>query len=645
MIIHELIQGNDDWDTFRLTHKGASEAAAALGLSKKVKRNELLYMKKTGTAKEFTAWVQEHILDHGHEVEAMARPMAASIAGKTFYPVTCSLDDMGDNKSASCDGLTMAEDVAFEHKQWNAELAASISAGELPEEHAPQCHQVLMVTCAEKLLFMVSNGTPEQMVWMWVYPDPVWFERINAGWVQFDIDLENYQHVEILPAAIASPVLALPSLSIIVSGTPSIQSNLVPFGDRLTAFIEGIVMEPSTDQDFADAAAAVAILQKAQDSLAQAESSALSQTASIDEMRGLVKMYFDLARNTRLQLEKIVEARKKTIRIEIQQEANNKVGEHIDSLNQKIGKTYMPKIPVDFASAMKSKKTIASLRDAVDTELANFKIKADAVFKTIMFNITTLRELAPEHHFLFADTAQIVLKANEDFTSLIKVRIAEHKETEAKRLEIERVKMAEEARITAEANNAALIKAAAEKLAAEQAKKAKVLQDEADSLAREQEARAKALKDATDAPVPILAQKGAERLLNPSPVYPFPKAVETPAARPTDAEILLVLAIHFKITSPQAMELVRGMDIFNSRPAITLERVESSQIYAIGHDAVENVLAVQFKNRDGGPGSVYNYKHFDEGQYQAFKNAESIGTHFGKEIKNAADRHPFLKVG
>ena len=134
MITHELQQGTEEWSQFRLDHFGSSEAAAMLGLSSKVKRNELLLMKKTGIAKEFSDWVQKNILNYGHEVEANARPLVEQMLGEELYPVTCS-----DGRiSASCDGLTMLEDIAFEHKQWNEELAASVTNGILPEEYMPQ---------------------------------------------------------------------------------------------------------------------------------------------------------------------------------------------------------------------------------------------------------------------------------------------------------------------------------------------------------------------------------------------------------------------------------------------------------------------------------------------------------------------------
>src|SRR5471030_2306259 len=103
--IHDLVQGSDAWHQFRLEHHGASEAAAMLGLSTKTKRSELVRMKATGIGKEFTDWVQENILDYGHQVEALARPLVEAIIKADLYPVTCSLGAL----SASCDGLDMSE--------------------------------------------------------------------------------------------------------------------------------------------------------------------------------------------------------------------------------------------------------------------------------------------------------------------------------------------------------------------------------------------------------------------------------------------------------------------------------------------------------------------------------------------------------
>lgn len=137
MIKHKLIQGSPEWVAFRLEHDGASEAAAMLGLSRKNTRNELLHMKHTGMSKEFSEFVQRNILDKGHKVEALARPLIEEAIGDDLYPVTCS----NGRLSASCDGLTMGVEggeIAFEHKQWNAEHSEMVRNNIMPEEHIPQ---------------------------------------------------------------------------------------------------------------------------------------------------------------------------------------------------------------------------------------------------------------------------------------------------------------------------------------------------------------------------------------------------------------------------------------------------------------------------------------------------------------------------
>lgn len=78
-------------------------------------------------------------------------------------------------------------------------------------------------------------------------------------------------------------------------------------------------------------------------------------------------------------------------------------------------------------------------------------------------------------------------------------------------------------------------------------------------------------------------------------------------------------------------------------PAIALMPVASSQIAAIGHCPATNTLAIQFASKKG-PGSVYHYKNFTADLYTAFAGAESIGSHFIKNIKPFGDKFPFAKV-
>lgn len=431
-----------------------------LGLSKKTTRTELLRMKTTGTAKEFSDWVQKFIFDYGHEVEALARPLIEDEIGDDLYPVTCS----DGRLSASCDGLNAFGTTGWEHKQWNEKLAAAVKAKELPDEFMVQPQQCLMVTGAEKWIFTVSDGTQDNKVSMEILPDPAWFERIRAGWRQFNIDRENYVHVEVLPAAVAAPTKDLPALSIQVNGSISLISNLDKFGKELNAFVGQINKEPTDDQGFADAEAAIKTLQNAQDALEAAEANALAQTSDIDDMRKTVKLYADTARTTRLMLEKMVKARKESLRIEIMQGGKDKLDEHIANLNKRLGKPYMPAIAADFAGAVKNKRTITSLRESVNNELLRCTLDSSAIADKIEINLNSLRELAKDFTFLFADTHELVLKDNDAVVAIANNRITEHKAAKAAEEEALRVKMQAEEEAKARAKVEAEAKAAQAKI-------------------------------------------------------------------------------------------------------------------------------------------------------------------------------------
>lgn len=431
-ITHDLVQGSDAWIEFRLTHHGASEAAAMLGISPKVKRNELLHMKHTSLPKEFSDWVQENILDPGHEKEAAARPYIEASLGEDLYPVTMSIGDI----SASCDGLTMDERTAWEHKQWNTALAESLDHGELPDEYMPQAQQVLMVTGAERLIFTCSDGTDENMVSLEIKPSRAWFDSITDGWAQFRKDLADYVPQVIPEKPIASPQESLPVPFAQVTGNIAIKSNLDLFGAALQEFINRIPEKPETDQDFADTDAACKRLKDAEDCLASAEDTALASVSDVEQLRRTVATLRELARQTRLAKEKLVESRKKQIKEAAVAERRNKYADHVAALNKELGAVSIVVSAPDFVGAIKGIKTIASLHDKLDTALANGKIAADAAARDLRAKLDWYKPHA-EHAFLFRDLQTLIQKPKEDFELAVTTRIAEHKrqedEKEAKR--------------------------------------------------------------------------------------------------------------------------------------------------------------------------------------------------------------------
>jgi hypothetical protein len=110
-----------------------------------------------------------------------------------------------------------------------------------------------------------------------------------------------------------------------------------------------------------------------------------------------------------------------------------------------LGQVALPHVQVDFASAMKNKRTIASLQDAADTELARAKIDASQAADSIRLNLTSLAELAVDYVFLFSDVQQLVTKANDDLVTLIKFRISEHQKAEQAKADAKRIAEEQEA--------------------------------------------------------------------------------------------------------------------------------------------------------------------------------------------------------
>lgn len=442
---HELKQGSDAWHAYRSTHFNASDAAAMLGISKYKSRNELLREMATGIVEEIDATTQKRF-DDGHRFEALARPFAEEITSKKLYPVVGSEGKL----SASFDGLTMDESVCWEHKTGNYKLVDAIRAGKLSDDYLAQIEQQLMISGANKCLFMASTFNDEDEVigeeHIWIESNQDMRDRIVQGWTQFAIDLEEYKRKlasgEIEPPkveVIAAPILDLPAVSIQVNGSISLISNLDKFGARLTEFVEGLNKEPNDDQGFADAEAAIKTLQKAQDALEAAESNALAQTSDIDDMRKTVKLYADTARTTRLMLEKMVKARKESIRDDLVRKAGLEFSAHIESLEAETKPIQLNINRPDFAGAIKGKRTIASLKDAVDTALAGGKIAADVIAKDVRAKLTWYNETTGinngSYGFLFHDLQQIISKPIDDFKLVVMTRIESHQKAEAEKLE------------------------------------------------------------------------------------------------------------------------------------------------------------------------------------------------------------------
>ena len=432
MKIHNVAQGSAEWHALRAQHFTASEAPAMMGASKYQTRTDLLTMKKTGITPEVTQ-AQQYIFDKGHATEALARPLVEVMIGEELYPVVGT----DGNLLASMDGATMLGETLFEHKLWNESLVAQVKAGELDPHYYWQLEQQLLVSGAERVIFVCSDGTAENFVHMEYRPVAGRAAQLVEGWKQFEADLANFEMAEAPSIVVGKAPDELPALRIELTGMVT-ASNLKVFEDSALAVIDSVKTTLQTDQDFADAKKAVKWCGDVEEAVAVAKKQALSQTQSIDELFSSLDRISAHARETRLKVDKLVKAQELLVKTNIKQKAEQALADHVAAINKTLGRVTLPAVASDFAGAMKNKRTIASLQDAVDTELARAKIAASQSADAIRLNLNSLAELAPDHAFLFNDIQQLVLKANDDLVALIKVRISEHQKAEEQKAEAQR---------------------------------------------------------------------------------------------------------------------------------------------------------------------------------------------------------------
>ncbi|PUE09026.1 hypothetical protein B9Z51_08835 [Limnohabitans sp. T6-5] len=470
----DLIQGTPEWHVHRATHFNASDAPAMMGCGLK-SRTELLAELHTAIKPEVSQYVQERVFDPGHRFEALARPLAEKIIGQELYAVT----GVNGQYSASFDGLTMFEDVGFEHKRLNDDLRAVFNDMEtLPPKYRDtqsgallglmyqvQMEHQAMVSGCNCILFMASEWDDKNQLieerHCWYYPNPELRAKIVAGWAQLAEDLKAYSPAPVAePAPTGKAPETLPALRIEVTGAVT-ASNLAAFKQTALTAIRAVNRELKTDQDFADADASVKWCTDVESRLAAAKEHALSQTASIDALFKAIDDISAEARKVRLDLEKLVKARKDQIRTDIVNEAIAKHRDHICTLNDRMGAALMPQVPGDYAGVIKGKRSITSIRDAVDTELARVKIAANEIADRITLNLRAIQ--AAEHAHLFPDLAGLTLKNPDDLAAVIAQRVGKYKQDQEdarrreQQLEDERKEREEKARQAAAQASAVVI--------------------------------------------------------------------------------------------------------------------------------------------------------------------------------------------
>lgn len=498
---HLVQQGSQEWLSLRTGYPTASEAPAAQGVSRYQTRSELIRQKATGITPEHDAHALRRFAE-GHEAEAAARPLAEEFIGDELSPVTMTADVDGLSLLASLDGLVFDGAISWECKLWNESLAEQVRTNNLAPNYTVQMDQQQLVSGAARTLFTCTDGTPERTVHCWYRSSDEKKAAIVTHWRQLAQEVAAYVPSDTGAApVVAEPVESLPTLAVQMHGSLQVVNNLPAFGDALRSFIDKMVPKPATDQEFADAEAECRMLKDAEKALDAGEASALAQIEDVELFRRTVADLRNLARSTRLAREKLVAAEKESRKAQIVASAQANLDQHITALNQqRLGANWIPRIAGGFAEAIRGKKSLDNMRDAIAVVLTNAKADANALAGRLEANRQHLRQDDGDWIALFADFAAVGGKAPEDFQALAALRIGQHRQAEAKRLEAERerIRQEEEAR----AQRAAAAEAA--RVAAEQARqleadRARIRQEEqqrADAEAREKLAQANAAAQA-----------------------------------------------------------------------------------------------------------------------------------------------------
>jgi predicted phage-related endonuclease len=613
METHDILQGTPEWGAYRATHFNASDAPAMLGRSPYKSRTELLHERHTGLAPEIDAATQARF-DDGHRFEALMRPRAEEIIGQELYPVIGSAGKL----SASFDGLTMMEDVVWEHKTINDAIRAAETANDLPEYLRIQMDQQLLIAGAGRALFSASRwDAADNLIeekHLWYDGDHALQAEIVAGWEQFGKDLAAYVPTTATEKPVAEAIMALPALIVQTRGEV-VSSNLPAFKAAAERFIAGVKTDLETDEDFVNAEATVKYCDAAEKALQQAKSAALEQTTSIAEVLRVIDHLDEQFSKCRLNLSKQIEAEKKRIKETIHNEGRREYADHIAALEKEIAPLRLQLAQPDFAGAMKGKRTLKSLQDAVDTTLANAKIAASTAAADIRAKLAWLEGSHSGYDMLFPPVLmqQIVGKPMDDFQLVVHTRIADHERAEAAKAEALRTRIAAEEKTKAEA-------AAKAKMDAEMAAAAKTRQDEENaerarvaaetkrqmeaqqvSIAAERKklegenaaqawdrraagqdavevARLQRLADQNVADKREFAQ--AERITGvPVATRPYPAAGAAPAAMldatdvelsPTDEEIVELMFETFGMSAAEAIDRLAKFDPIAARAALAI---------------------------------------------------------------------------
>ena len=548
MVTVDVKTGSKEWHEHRAKYFNASDAPAVLGKGK-MSREELLDKYK-GYQEEVSDFTQK-IFNKGHELEADALYYAELEVGDDLYP----LIGVNGTLSASFDGITLDERIIYEHKTLNAEIKQSGAT----LAHKIQVQQQFMVSGAYRCLFLATNGVDEHYQ-EWLEPDLELQEQIKNGWELFSIDLEHHEIKQKNEAPVTVAVLELPSVIIQVKGELTLCniSDVRPVFDK---FLQDATVNLVTDNDFAIAEAESKKARDIAKRCIATEKNVIDQTASISEVTRELRMYADKFNALALQQENAVKTQKDNIKIALLNKSTAEFGIFIKTLNDGIKPIYLKTQQPNFMEAMKGKRTISSLEDAIVFELSKCQSIAVAAAALIGANLKEIAA-ASEYKFLLNDFDSLVLMDIEHLKMTIDTRIRDHRAAEAQRIidiEAAALKKAQEDLLESEREKIRL-EVLADQKAVELEKERTWMEEEAKLQLDAEFVRKTASSIEQCAQYADSAADRNAELAGAAKIRQQADDIEK-SLKPTDAEILASIVFYFNCSQETACMWLRGLDI------------------------------------------------------------------------------------
>lgn len=550
MQIHDVKQGTQEWHILRAIHFTASDAAAMMGESKYKSRNQLLEEKATGKTPEVSE-AKQRIFDQGHEAEAAARNILEMETLEDYPPVVGAREVEGLPLLASFDGCNLATSELWEHKLWNETLAENVRNHVLEPSYYWQLEHQLLVAKNEAVhvVFTVSDGTMEKRETMIYTSIPERREKLIAGWHQFAEDLANYKPRAKQEQVEGADADGFPLVKYEVHGT-AIHSNLRDILPIVKERAKEEMARPlETDQDFADKEKQVKAVKAARKHLKDTAEEVKGEFVSFAEFSTLAAEMDSVLQKLQSHGEKAVKDAKAQKKREIEQYADDALREHIASVNEKIEPLNIARIIdiiPDWSGAMKNKRTLESLQNAVDEELSRVQVGIKQTFKLVWENLEYFNS-QKDYHFLFNDLERIVNQQSEGFKALVQQRIADYEaEQKEKREREERERKEREA---------------AEAKRKEEAEERRRKQEEEEDKRREEaEARRKEEAEARDR-----WSKPETEKVHGSPQEVKPEPEESHEAPATNVQASAEMPAQQKATKGEAYTLIVEIEAWSQR--------------------------------------------------------------------------------